>query len=397
VSGDLLDLILLVLVAAFAVSGYRQGFIIGALSFAGFLVGAIAGLVFAPGFARSLVSSLPQQALIAIVIVIIAAMIGQLIASAIGAAVRSRVTWRPVTYLDAIGGALISIVSVLLIAWMIGSAVANAGFTEATGQVRNSAVLRAVDGVMPRSAQTMFSAFRRLLANGPYPQVFGGLGAEAPLQVAPPNSKYLSAPAIQRDEASIVKVMGTAPSCGRRIEGSGFVISPDHVLTNAHVVAGVTQGPDVYTPGGGEFPATVVLFNPRTDIAVLDVPGLDAAPLQFAGPAGTGADAVVAGYPLNHAFTTVAARVGGTQKATAPDIYQEGEVTRQIYALRALIQPGNSGGPLIDPATGKVYGVIFAAAVGVKNVGYALTAAEVTSDAQQGANAARPVSTQGCA
>jgi S1-C subfamily serine protease len=397
VPGDLLDLILLVLVAAFAVSGYRQGFIIGALSFAGFIVGAVVGFQFAPSIARGLTSDPAQQALIAVVVVFVAAMIGQLIASAIGAAMRSRLTWRPVTYLDAAGGAVVSVVSVLLIAWLIGSAMQNAPFPSITNQVNNSAVLRAVDKVMPPAAQTMFSDFRRLLASGPYPDVFGGIGAEAPLPVAPPNSKYLSYPAIRRDEASIVKVMGTAPSCSRRIEGSGFVISPDHVLTNAHVVAGVTQGPDVYTPTGGEYPARVVFFDPKGDISVLYVPGLNAPPLRFAGQAGTGANAVVAGYPLDHPFTLVAATVGGIQDATAPDIYETSEVTRQIYALRALILPGNSGGPLIDPQTGSVYGVIFAAAVGVKDVGYALTAAQVEGDADSGANATGQVSTQVCA
>ena len=140
-----------------------------------------------------------------------------------------------------------------------------------------------------------------------------------------------------------------------------------------------------------------MLYDPKGDIAVLYVPGLTARPLRFAGAAGTGTSAVVAGYPLNHSFTTVAARIGGVQKATAPDIYQTAEVTREIYAIRALIQPGNSGGPLIDPYNGKVYGVVFAAAVGLKDVGYALTAAQVASDAQAGASATTPVATQGCA
>ncbi len=395
--GDLLDLILLVLVAAFAVSGYRQGFIIGVLSFGGFIVGAVVGALFAPGIAHSLSSDPAQQALIAVVVVFVAAMVGQLIASAVGAAMRARLTWRPVTYLDAAGGAVVSMVSVLLIAWLIGSAMLNAPFPAITSQVQNSVVLRTVDGIMPPAADTMFSDFRRLLASGPYPQVFGGLGAEAPLTVAPPDSKYLHYASIRRDEPSIVKVMGTALSCARRIEGSGFVISPDHVLTNAHVVAGVNEGPDVYTPGGGQYAARVVFFDPRGDIAVLYVPGLNLAPLRFAGTAGTGANAVVAGYPENHSFTVVAARIGGVQRATAPDIYQSGDVTRQIYALRALIQPGNSGGPLIDPANGNVYGVVFAAAVGVPRVGYALTAAEVAADAQAGESATAPVSTQECA
>jgi S1-C subfamily serine protease len=130
---------------------------------------------------------------------------------------------------------------------------------------------------------------------------------------------------------------------------------------------------------------------------VLYVPGLRAPPLGFAGPQGTGANAVVAGYPLDHPFTAVAARIGGTQQATAPDIYQSGEVTRQIYAVRALIQPGNSGGPLLNAANGRVDGVVFAAAVGVKDVGYALTAAQVAGDARAGASATTPVSTDGCA
>jgi S1-C subfamily serine protease len=397
VPGDLLDLILLVLVAAFAVSGYRQGFIIGVLSFTGFVIGAVVGTLFAPALARTLAGEQSRQALIAVVVVFIMAMLGQLLASAIGATLRSRLTWRPVTYLDAAGGAVVSVVSVLLIAWLIGSAVVNAGFPSVTGEVRNSAVLRTVDSVMPSAARTMFSDFRRLLASGPYPQVFGGIGAEAPLTVGAPQSKYLRYPAIRRDQASVVKVMGTAASCSRRIEGSGFVISPGHVLTNAHVVAGVDQGPTVYTWNGRQFPARVVLYDPKGDIAILDVPSLQAKPLKFAPQAGTGTNAVVAGYPLDRSLTLVPARIGGVQNASAPDIYQTEEVTREIYAIRARIEPGNSGGPLIDPKNGHVYGVVFAAAVGVKDVGYALTAHQVASDVHEGRTASTPTSTHGCA
>ena len=395
--GDLLDLILLVLVAAFAVSGYRQGFIIGVLSFAGFLIGAVVGTLFAPALARTLASDQSRQALIAVVAVFIAAMVGQLVASAVGAALRSRLTWRPVAYLDAAGGAVVSVVSVLLIAWLIGSAVVNAGFPSITGEVRNSAVLRTVDGVMPSAARTMFSDFRRLLASGPYPQVFGGIGAEAPLTVGAPQGKYLGYPAIRRDKASVVKIMGTASSCSRQIEGSGFVISPGHVLTNAHVVAGVDQGQTVSTWNGYRFPARVVLYDPKGDIAILDVPRLHAKPLKFALQAGTGTNAVVAGYPLNNPLTLTPARIGGAQSATAPDIYQNQQVTREIYAIRAQIEPGNSGGPLIDPKNGRVYGVVFAAEVGVKDVGFALTATQVAADVRAGKTASTLMSTQDCA
>jgi S1-C subfamily serine protease len=391
----LLDLILIALAAAFAVAGYRQGFIVGILSFAGFLGGAAVGASFAPKLARSLVQGSAQQALVAIVAVFVAAMIGQLLASAIGAAVRSRVHWRPATVIDSVAGAAVSVVSVLLIAWLIGSAVVNAPFAMVTAQVQKSAVLHAVDAVMPSGARTMFSDFRSLLASGPYVQVFGALGAEPALTVAPPNPAVLTSAGLVHSRNSIVKVMGIAPSCQNRIEGSGFVISPQHILTNAHVVAGVTENQTVTTRTGTRFNARVVLFDPERDVAVLYVPGLTARTLQFAGPANLGAEAMVAGYPLGNPFTAVPARIGDDQLAQAPDIYQSKEVTRQIYSIRANVEPGNSGGPLLAP-NGQVDGVVFAAAVGVKDTGYALTASEVESDARSAATAVRRVSTEMC-
>ena len=395
-SGDLLDLILVVLAAAFAVAGYRQGFIVGVLSFAGFLGGAAVGAVVAPSVARSVVHQQTKQALVAIVVVFLAAMIGQLVASAIGAALRSRVSWRPATFLDSAAGAAVSVLSVLLIAWLIGSAVVNAPFAAISAQVNRSLVLQGVDKVMPPSAKTMFSDFRSLLASGPYTQVFGALGAEPALTVAAPDPNVLKSPGLAHAENSIVKVIGVATSCSKRIEGSGFVFAPDHVLTNAHVVAGVDEDQMVYTRLGSHYPAHVVFFDPERDVAVLDVPGLNATPLTFAGPASEGADAIVAGYPLDHSFTTVAARIDLDQTASAPDIYQSRTVTRQIYSVRALVQEGNSGGPLLAP-DGQVDGVVFAAAVGVKDTGFALTASEVTPDAQAARDSTSPVSTRGCA
>jgi S1-C subfamily serine protease len=197
------------------------------------------------------------------------------------------------------------------------------------------------------------------------------------------------------DRNRVVKVQGTAPSCDRSIEGSGFVYATNHVLTNAHVVAGVQPRPQVTTPDVVSYQAQVVLYDPQIDIAVLYVPGLNLAPLHFATQQGVGSDAVVAGYPLNHPFTAVPARIGAVQEAEGPDIYQTGTVDRQIYEINAIVQPGNSGGPLIAP-DGAVYGVVFAAAVGVANTGFALTAAEVQGDATAGATETLPVSTQGC-
>jgi S1-C subfamily serine protease len=394
VPGDLLDLILIVLLIAFGVAGYRQGFIIGVLSFAGFIGGGAIGALFGPHIARAVTTNAAWQAIVAILVVFLAAMIGQLLASAVGVAMRSRLTWRPATFVDAIGGAVVSVISVLLIAWLIGSAVAYAPFPAISRQVNNSALLRTVDRLMPAEASVMFSDFRSLLESGPYAQVFGALGAEGALAVGPPNPTVVDAAGVGAAAPSIVKVEGVAPSCQERIEGSGFVYAPDHVLTNAHVVAGVTQGPEIIS-NQGELNARVVLYDPQRDLAVLYVPGLNAGSLRFAGQARSGANAVVAGYPLDGPFTTAAARVGGIEQATSPDIYQTAQVTRQIYSIRAVVKPGNSGGPLLTPG-GAVYGVVFAAATSVPDTGYALTASEVQSDALAGQHATAAVSTQGC-
>jgi S1-C subfamily serine protease len=241
----------------------------------------------------------------------------------------------------------------------------------------------------------MFGDFRRLLSSGPFPQVFSGIGAAHLFAVSAPDPAVLNSPGYLAARSRVVKVQGTAPACDRSIEGSGFVYAPHDVLTNAHVVAGVKPGPIVTTVNGTSYHATVVLYDPQVDIAVLYVPGLNLTPLSFDDQAQAGAEAVVAGYPLDHSFTQVPARIGGTQDAVGPDIYQTGTVDRQIFEIRAKVEPGNSGGPLLSPS-GAVYGVVFAAAVNTSDTGFALTASEVAADAKAGAGQTIPTGTQCC-
>jgi S1-C subfamily serine protease len=395
VRGDLLDLALLVIAVVFAVSGYRQGFIVGSLSFVGFVGGAVLGAEFGPDIARAIVGGQTQQDVIAVVLLVSFAIFGQFIASSIGTYARQLMTSPSSTTLDSAGGSVVSVLSMLLIAWAIGSVLTASSFPVVVQQVDNSLVLSTMDKVMPSQAKTMFSEFRRLLASGPFPQVFSGIGAAHLFSISPPDPSVLNDSGYLAARSRVLKVQGTAPSCERSIEGSGFVYAPQHVLTNAHVVAGVTQGPTVTTPSGQTYRAQVVLYDPQVDIAVLYVPGLDLTPLQFDDQAQAGANAVVAGYPLDQSFTAVPARIGVTQNAIGPDIYQTGEVKRQIFEIRAKVQPGNSGGPLLS-SDGEVYGVVFAAAVGSSDTGFALTATEVSTDAQSGANQTYPTSTQGC-
>jgi S1-C subfamily serine protease len=310
--------------------------------------------------------------------------------------IRSRIKRRPTTVLDAIGGAIVNVVAILLLAWLIGTIVASATPSPAIAtEVHDSVVLSAVKHLIPPRVQKKFSAFGRLLSTPPYAQVFGALGAENALDLPKPDQRVLRSAGLAMDRRSVVKIEGVAPSCSRTIEGSGFAVGQDRVITNAHVVAGVTRGPEVYAGLAPPITARVVLFDPARDIAVLYVPGLGVPGLRLAGPAGSGASAVVAGYPLNAAFTAVAARVDRSELANGPDIYNKTRLIRDIYPIRALVRPGNSGGPLIAP-DGRVYGMVFAAGVQQPGTGYALTSSEIAPDIRLGKRLAASVSTQTC-
>ncbi|MBL7552297.1 MarP family serine protease [Frankia sp. AgB1.9] len=391
---NLLDVILLLVALLFAASGYRQGFLVGALSFIGFLGGGMIGAQIAYPFAQ-LIGQRQHGALIALAVVIVLACLGQVAGTAAGVALRSRLTWRPGETVDSLAGAVLAGLSVLLVAWLLATAVERSPYPTAAREVRGSAVLTTVDAGMPSAVRDAFSSLRRLADGSGFPAVFSGIGGGSIVATDPPDPTVVQGPAVLDAAASVLKVRGIAPSCSRQIEGSGFVFAPQHVMTNAHVVAGVRE-PAVEV-GGRQLPARVVLFDPARDIAVLYVPDLNRAPLRLqSSPDGRADDsAVIAGYPEDGPYQMVAARIRDRQEAKAPDIYSRGSVLRDIFAIRGTVLPGNSGGPLLS-ASGTVYGVIFAAATDDNDTGYALTADEVNASAQAAATATTPVSTSGC-
>jgi S1-C subfamily serine protease len=394
---DVLDVVLILICIGFAISGYRQGFLIGVLSFLGFLGGGVLGAKFAPGLHDAV--GFGNAALFGLLTVFVAATLGQLVATALGLTLRRRITWHPARVVDSAGGAVISVVSVLLVAWLVGTALAHSALNGLGRQVRHSSVLSRVDDVMPDAARTWFSSFRRLLDQNGFPQVFGSISPERIVKVPPPDPKVANSRAVRLAREDIVKITGVAPACRRQLEGSGFLYAPERVMTNAHVVAGV-RDPVVTTADGETFDATVVVYDSDRDVAVLYVPGFGGTPLAFAGEASRGEGAVVAGYPENGPFRPVAARIRGVETARGPDIYQSRQVTREIYSVYAVVRPGNSGGPLLgarlEGGRPVVFGVVFAAAVDDSHTGYALTAREVSPDASAGRAATAEVSTRGC-
>ena len=273
-----LDLLLLVSAASFAFSGYRQGFVVGVLAFAGFFAGGVAGLLLAPTLVSGVDPGLGQSVL-AIAVVLLCATIGQLVLAWIGSLVRDRLTWRPARLLDAGMGALVSVMAMLLVTWFLASALRPGPVSSLSRQISDSQVITAVDDVVPEEARTLFSSFRRVLDDNGLPTVFGGLAPERIRPVDPPSGSVTATQAVRRAGTSVVKVTGTAADCNRRLDGSGFVMSDGHVLTNAHVVAGVDR-PEVQVGGDGRsYAARVVVFDPDRDLAVLYAPDLPSAPL----------------------------------------------------------------------------------------------------------------------
>ncbi|MFB6502739.1 MULTISPECIES: MarP family serine protease [unclassified Streptomyces] len=399
---NVLDILLLAAAVWFAVIGYRQGFVVGILSVIGFLGGGLVAVYLLPVLWDQLtdgseVSS--SAAVVAVVIVIVCASVGQAFTTHLGNKLRRHITWSPARALDATGGALVNVVAMLLVAWLIGSALAGTSLPTLGKEVRSSSVLLGVSRVMPAQASTWFTDFSSVLAQNGFPQVFSPFANEPITEVRPPDPALMDSPVAARAKKSIVKVVGTAPSCGKVLEGTGFVFSDRRVMTNAHVVGGVDE-PTVQIGGQGRlYDAKVVLYDWRRDIAVLDVPDLDAKPLKFTGDDGdarTGNDAIVAGFPENGSYDVRAARVRGRIDADGPDIYHRGTVRRDVYSLYATVRQGNSGGPLLTP-DGRVYGVVFAKSLDDPDTGYALTADEIRQDIERGRSANQQVDSQGCA
>ncbi|PWI45998.1 MarP family serine protease [Streptomyces sp. ICBB 8177] len=391
---NLLDLLLVLAAIGYAVSGYRRGLVASVILLAGFLGGAVLGVWLLPFALRPFSAGTVTAGVVAAAVVLVPAGIGHALAGHLAWKVREGLEWGPVRWVDGIGGAAAGALSLLAVAWLMASVLVTAPMPALSREIRGSAVLGAVDGAMPAQTPEWFSRATNALSGAGFPQVFNPFENEPTAGVPAPSGDDVTPAATTAAKRSVVKIEGVADVDGgeRGQEGSGFVYAPQHVMTNAHVVAGVAH-PTVQIDGAGwPYPAKVVLFDPRTDVAVLDVPGLSAPTLSFAGTASRGTPAVVAGYPENGGLDLRAATVAGRITATGQDIYGDSSTTRDIYQLRSDVRHGNSGGPLLT-TDGRVYGVVFAKSTSDASTGYALTAGQVAADAQRGADATAQVST----
>ena len=392
-----LDVLLAVLLLVQLVAGYREGFLVGLAGLLGLVGGAAAGVLALP----RVVDDWPpgvQRTLVVVLGTVVLAVLGRLLLSVLGARLRAHVRWRPARLADAVLGAVAGLVATLLVVWVVAGAARTAPLPRVVQAVTGSRVVGAVDGLVPPGAGDLLSTFWAAARANGFPRVFTGLGAE-PITTVDPPGPLRETEGLRAARAGVVKVTGVARSCRRGLEGSGFVAGrvggSARVVTNAHVVAGVTD--PLVQPGGEgpQHPATVVAYDPGLDLAVLDVPGLDAAPLPRAAELARGDAALVVGFPLDGPYAVQPGRVREVLRAQGRDVYDTTDVVREVYSVYAQVQPGNSGGPLLTE-DGEVAGVVFAKSLDDEETGYALTPRELDRVLAEAGSSTAPVPTGGC-
>jgi S1-C subfamily serine protease len=365
--------------ALLAIRGAQQGFVAGALSLLGFVVGAVVGGRLGSAVLQS-GSHSRYAPLIALGGGILLVVLFQALGLRIGLELRSEVLRIPeLRSLDTAGGVVLGAATGLFLAWVVGVvALQLPGQTALRRDVQRSFVLRQLNSLLPPS--TLLQALARF---DPFPAI-GGPSAQVP----PPSPQVLRLPGVRAAAPSVVRILGTA--CGLGIEGSGWVAAPETVVTAAHVVAG--EDDTTVNPSGSnaELRGQVIGFDPTNDIAVLRVPGLGRRPLRLVN-ARPGASVAVLGFPEDGPFNATPARIGTTITALLTDAYGRGPVSRAVTSLRGTLRHGDSGGPAVD-SNGAVETVVFASRVG--GGGFGVASSAVRNDL---ANAKGPVSTGACA
>ena len=387
-----IDVLLLVLLALAALSGWRRGFAMVLLGYLGLLIGLGLG-AWAATQAGLLVSpdASVRRLVTAVVVFFLVAAACHAVGNLLGIRVRSLLGGRWTSRADAIGGAVVATLVAAVAMWFVAFTLSSGPLSPFSRAVHSSSVLRTIDAYAPRPPAAL-AQLRGLLDRSGFPEAFNSL--RAPMVSGPP-PEAASNPAVLRAANATLQVRSRG--CGGVLFGSGFPVAADLVVTNAHVVAG-SRRHEVMTNRGVQASATVVYMDPNHDLALLSVPDLPVRPLALYGaPARKGQRAVVIGYPAGGPQKTIGAEIVQRLQPEAPDIYSRPQgARRDIYVLHARVRKGVSGGPVID-LRGRPLGVVFAASTVESTEGYALTNAEVRRALDRNHGNRSPVSVGGCA
>ncbi|GAA5164990.1 MULTISPECIES: MarP family serine protease [Amycolatopsis] len=393
------DVLVIVLALLAAISGARQGVVIALPALVGVIGGAVLGIRIAPLVVQLFDNPAAKVAFAVATVVFLVALgetLGVWLGRRVKHAVKSRINTDKLSGIDQTLGAIVQAVVVFVVAWLIAVPLTGvAGLPGLAKAINNSAVLGAVDKAMPPAAEGLPADLRKLLDVSGFPSIVDPFQKTQINEVAPPDTSLQNSTVAQQLRGSVLKIRGTASSCSRALEGSGFVVAPQRVMTNAHVVAGTDE--TAVETSQGRLPARVIYFDPEVDVAVLAVPRLQAPPLRIASSRGkAGDDAIVLGYPLDGPYTATAGRIRNEITLQGPDIYDSRTVRRDVFTVRAQVRSGNSGGPLVNPQ-GEVVGVVFGASVEDPDTGFTLTAQQVAPVIEAAPTLSARVSTGSCA
>jgi S1-C subfamily serine protease len=386
----LVDLLLLAILVAAFVGGLSRG-LLGTLgTLIGLVVGGVAAFWLVP-IVNDAVPSSAWRGPLVVVVALALPLVGAALGSSVGRVAHRGVDRTPLRGVDRALGGVVNVVVAAIALSFVGSALAATGSPIVAPAVASSNVLQTIDRLTPAPVSRELAHLRNDVLSQGLPTLDALLPGSAP---AVPDVN-LADPALTRAAHSVARIAGTAYACGLSSTGSGFVVAPGRVVTNAHVVAGVDH-PLVELPGERAQQGRVVYFDPSNDLAVIAVDGLQATPLPIAPTLAANSVAVVQGYPYGGPLTSGGAKVISVTDAPVPDIYGHGTRERQLYALAAQVRPGNSGGPLLT-TDGQVVGIVFARSDRDANLGFAMTTSELMPVVAQAEGLTTAVSSGACA
>ena len=384
-----LDLILGLLLLGYAIYGFTNGFLHSIATIAGVIAGVIGAFFLAPIVAGWMPIPFLRPATV-IVVALALVGLGHWIGYSIGRAIRRGVERTPLSAIDRIVGGLATTIVAALVASVIAFSVGQLGVPVLSRAIAGSNVLRVIGAITPDPVQQWLAEVRALVLEEGIPRITDALGGDPPqIPQIDTGSAALNAAA-----QSVVRVTGNALQCGQSQTGTGFVVAPDRIVTNAHVVAGVTE-PTVEALSGAVAGGRVVYFDPMRDIAVIATDGFSVTALPLGVNLNAGADAAVQGYPFGGPFTSSGAEVIAVSTARTPDIYGGAGEPREFYTLAADVREGNSGGPLLS-LDGSVAGIVFARSADNSAVGFAMTMTELDPVADLAPDLSAAVSSGDC-
>lgn len=380
------------LLIAYGSFGFRHGAVYAIGAFVGLLVGAIIAFLLLPVIA-GLVTNPTTRLVIVLAVSIALVAGGHAAGTAIATSIDRSVRTRALRAANRVLGAILSVIAAALVVSLLASGVATFGIPVLSRIVASSTVLRVISAVTPDPVEALLAQLRSSLVTSGLPAIQEALGGITESPVLPSDIDTGGA-ALTAAAQSVVRVTGVAAECSQSQSGSGFVVTSGRIVTNAHVVAGVSE-PLIETPGGEVLTGVVVYFDPIDDLAVIAVANLSAPPLTMAPTAMKNASGVIDGYPFGGPFVTSPAEVLAVNTANVSDIYGSSANPREVYSLATTVNEGDSGGPFLLE-DGTVAGVVFAKSAETANLGYAMTMAELQPVADQAAGLSARVDPGAC-